>query len=107
MYLVVVSYWHFTGVVVTVSVWGVPVVVSYWHFTGVVVTLSVWGVPVVVPYWHLVRVMVTLQMLPVHLYGVAETLGGSCDNTFSNTSGVLFFNMQRDTLKDVGIIPKF
>ena len=34
--------------------------------------------------------MVTLQMLPVHLYGVVETLGGSCDNTFSNTSGVLF-----------------
>ena len=52
-------------------------------------------------------VMVTLQMLPVHLYGVVETLGGSCDNTFSNTSGMLFLNTQLDTLKGVGIAPKF
>ena len=52
-------------------------------------------------------VMVTLLMLPLHLYGVVETLGGSCDNTFFNTPGVLFLNMQLDTLKGVGIAPKF
>ena len=37
-------------------------------------------------------VMVALQILPVHLYSVVETLDGSCDNTFSNTSaGVAVF----------------